>query len=69
MRFYFNYDENVCTTEDDVIKYLCEITELEPEYIREELHTRREYYGWYECKVSNAIKEKFDTWQISNSVI
>ena len=61
MRFYFNYEENVCTTEDDVIKYLCEITELEPEYIREELHTRRDYYGLYECKVSNAIKEKFDT--------
>ena len=61
MRFYFNYEENVCTTEDDLIKYLCEITEWEPEYIREELNTRREYYGWYECKVSNAIKEKFDT--------
>ena len=59
MRFYFNDDENICMTEDDLIEYLCEITEWEPEYIREELHTCREYYGWYECKVSNTIKEKF----------
>lgn len=61
MRFYFNDDENICATEDDVIKYLCEITEWEPKYIREELHTCRDYYGWYECEVSNAIKEKFNT--------
>ena len=60
MRFYFNDDENVCMTEDDLIEYLCEIIEWEPEYIREELHTYREYYGWYECEVSDTIKEKFD---------
>lgn len=60
MKFYFNDDENVCATEDDVIKYLHEITGWKPEYIREELHTCREYYGWYECQVSNTIKEKFN---------
>lgn len=61
MRFYFNDDENVCMTEDDLIEYLCGITEWEPEYIREELHTCREYYSWYECQVSDTIKEKFNT--------
>lgn len=61
MKFYFNDDENICMTEDDVVEYLYEITEWKREYIREELHSCREYYGWYECEVSNAIKEKFNT--------
>ena len=60
MKFYFSDDENVCATEDDVIKYLHEITEQNYKHIREELHSCREYYGWYECQVSNAIKEKFN---------
>ena len=60
MRFYFNVDENGCMTEDELIEYLCEITEWEPGDIREKLHSCREYYGWYECEVSSAIKEKFN---------
>ena len=60
MRFYFNDDENVCATEVDVIKYLHADTEWDYEYIREKLHSCREYYGWYECEVSDSIKEKFD---------
>lgn len=60
MRFYFNVDENGCMTEDELIEYLCEITGWEPGDIREKLHSYREYYGWYECEVSSAIKEKFN---------
>lgn len=60
MKFYFNDDENICATEDDVVEYLYEDTELEREDIRESLHTCRDYYGWYECEVSDAIKEKFN---------
>ena len=61
MRFYFNDDENICATEDDVIEYLFENTGWKREYIREELHACREYYGWYECEVSHTIKDKFNT--------
>lgn len=60
MRFYFNVDENICATEDDVVEYLYEDTGWKREGIREELHSCREYYGWYECEVSDSIKEKFN---------
>lgn len=61
MRFYFNVDENVCADEDYVIDCLREDMEWSREDIREELHSCREYYGWYECEVSSAIKEKFNS--------
>ena len=64
MRFYFNMDENLCADEESVIDFLFEEENDYPddrEEIREELHTCREYYGWYECEVSDAIKEKFNT--------
>lgn len=60
MRFYFNADENICADEDYVIDCLQEDMEWSREDIREELHSCREYYGWYECEVSSAIKEKFN---------
>lgn len=60
MRFYFNADENICADEDYVVECLQEDTEWSCEDIREELHSCREYYGWYECEVSSAIKEKFN---------
>lgn len=60
MRFYFNDDINTRATEDNVIEYLHEDTGQDREDIREELHICREYYGWYECEVSDTIKDKFD---------
>lgn len=60
MRFYFNADENICADEDYVIDCLQEDMEWSREDIRAELHSCREYYGWYECEVSSAIKEKFN---------
>lgn len=60
MKFYFNEDENICASEDDVVELLHEETRWKPEWIRAELHSCREYYGWYECEVSDSIKEKFD---------
>jgi len=29
-------------------------------YFNEDESTCREYFGWYECEVSDAIKEKFN---------
>lgn len=65
MRFYFNIDENLCADEESVIDFLLEenddyIDNDDREEIREELHANREYYGWYECGVSDVIKEKFN---------
>lgn len=59
MRFYYNADENICAEEHWVAKYLCyeDLVESSDEAI-EELRTRREFYGWFECEVSDTIKEK-----------
>lgn len=56
MRFYFNEEKNICATEDDVVEYLHENTKWK----REELRACRYYYGWYECEVSNTIKDKIN---------
>ena len=60
MRFYFNVDENTCMDEDSLISYLNDLYGDSKEDIKEELHSCREYFGWYECEVSDTIKEKFD---------
>lgn len=60
MRFYFNEDENTCMDENSLIDYLNELYHYRKRDIREELHSCREYFGWYECEVSDAIKEKFN---------
>lgn len=59
MTFYFNVDYNKCMDEDSLVEFVQDIADVEEEDIREELHTRREFCGWYECEVSNAIQEKF----------
>lgn len=62
MRFYFNINENCCADENWVIEYLLnneeEVHDWEEAY--EGLRTYHEFYGWYECEVSNTIEEKFE---------
>lgn len=60
MKFYFNDDYNKCMDEDSLIEFIQDIAEIEdPEIIRDELHSRREFCGWYECEVSGSIRSKF----------
>ena len=51
---------NVCAEETWVTDYLFigGIVESREEAL-EELKTKHEVYGWFECEVSNTIKEKF----------
>lgn len=59
-RFYFNMDENVCADEGWLIEYLyIQNPDLTEDEIENELHSCREFMGWYECQVSNSISEKF----------
>ena len=57
--FYFNTDENLCANESWLIAHLHFTEGIEEDEIINELHTKREYYGWYECQVSNDIANKF----------
>lgn len=60
MNFYYNMDINCCADETWVSDYLYNdgVVESREEAI-ESLHTKREFYGWYDCEVSNTIAEKF----------
>lgn len=58
-RFYFNADENLCANEHWLIGYLHLAEGIDEDEIESELHSRREYFGWYECQVSNDISDKF----------
>ncbi len=58
-RFYFNVDENTCANESWLVSYLHRMYCIDEDEIINELRTRREYYGWYECSVSNDIFEEF----------
>ena len=60
MRFYFNDQIDVCAEEPCVVNYLIEngFCENEAEAL-EELHTRRNFHGWFDCEVSPAIEESF----------
>lgn len=56
--FYFNLELNTCATENWVVDYLFYMgVEDSREQIREELHSKREFFGWYECEVSDDIYE------------
>lgn len=56
--FYFNLGLNTCATENWVVDYLFYMgVEDSREQIREELHSKREFFGWYECEVSDDIYE------------
>ena len=60
MKFYYNADMNVCAEETWVTDYLFMggMVELREKAL-EELRTKHEVYGWFECEVSNTIDEKF----------
>lgn len=54
--FYFNLELNTCATENWVVDYLFYMgVEDSRGQIREELHSKREFFGWYECEVSDDI--------------
>lgn len=58
--FYFNSDLNTCATEYWVIDYLFYMgVDDSRENIKNELRSKREFFGWYECIVSDDINEKF----------
>lgn len=60
MRFYYNLDLNVCAEEPWVVDYLYYGGAVNSrEEALEELHTKREFYGWYDCQVSSTIAEHF----------
>ena len=61
-RFYFNIGENMCASENWLVEYLqgeYPSPILSEEEILYELHTRREFHGWFECEISNDIFEAF----------
>ena len=60
MKFYYNANNNICAEETWVADYLFIGGMVESrEEALEELKTKREFYGWFECEVSNTIDEKF----------
>ena len=60
MRFYYNADMNICAEENWVVDYLFINGMFESrKEVLEELETKHEVYGWFECEVSNTIEEKF----------
>ena len=62
--FYFNYQINVCEEEDWVVNYLIESGDCETkEEAIDNLHTRRNFEGWFDCEVSDTIEELFNRCQ------
>ena len=61
MRFYHNCDLNCTADERWLVEYLREneagYDDATDDEIIDELRTRHEVYGWYECQVSNTIEE------------
>lgn len=58
MRFYHNKHTNITAEESWVADYLYQSGQVESrEEAVEELQSRREFCGWYECEVSNTIEE------------
>lgn len=60
MRFYFNYQIDVCAEEPWVVNYLIEngFCKDETEAL-DGLHTCRNFWDWFDCEVSPAIEELF----------
>ena len=59
MNFYYHLGKNLCAEESWVVAYLIENTDCEEEAtIIQELRSRREFYGLFECEVSNTIYEQ-----------
>lgn len=60
MRFYYNIGTNICAEEPWVAEYLFFEGSVESrEEAIEELHSKREFYGWIDCEVSNTIERIF----------
>lgn len=60
--FYFNIGENTCASENWLVGYLQReypSPALSEEEILYELHTRREFHGWFECEASDDIFDAF----------
>lgn len=47
-RYYYNADENLCADEEFAVYFLCEVEGLTAEEALEGLHTKREFYGWFD---------------------
>ena len=64
MNFYYNIQIDVCAEEKWVVDYLIEngYCETEEEAI-DNLRTCRNFYGWFDCEVSNTIEELFNKYQ------
>lgn len=58
-RFYFNVDENLCVSERWLVGHLRRLYGFDEDEIVGELRSCREYFGWYECQVSDDIFEEF----------
>lgn len=58
--FYFNLELNTCATENWVVDYLFYNMGVDDsrENIKNKLRSKKEFFGWYECTVSDDIYEK-----------
>ena len=61
-RYYYNADENLCADEDFVIYFLCGMEGLTAEEAREGLHTKREFYGWFDTFFKCADESSHPHW-------
>ena len=60
MRFYYNSGLNMCAEEPWIVDYLYYNGAVNSrEDALEGLRTKREFYGWFDCEVSNTIAEYF----------
>ena len=58
INFYYNINMNICAEEDWVVGFLVENEDCEnKEEALDGLRSRREFYGWIDCDVSNTIAE------------
>ena len=59
MNFYYHLGKNLCAEESWVVGYLIEngYCETKEEAI-DNLHTCRNFGGWFDCEVSNTIYER-----------
>ena len=58
MKFYHNKNTNITAEESWVAEYLYLSGQVDNrEKAIEELQSKREFCGWYECEVSNTIEE------------
>ena len=58
MKFYHNGGLNLTAEESWVVEYLYMSGQVDSrDEAENELSTKREFCGWYECEVSNTIEE------------